>query len=391
MGLEGGRLEVFKCLTVLVGVIFLSKKWEIPKHTFVIFIWLFITTILYLLLIEFLSSSCGSGCYFGVLALKHHRCSFPRPIFPLVYLGILGGTYYIIARSSFRYIPGVYVNEMNKYASILAVSVGVILFLLTSFSDPGTVNSKNVSQYISAYSYDNILYVEKECPTCKIPKPARSKHCSICDRCIARFDHHCGWMNTCIGEKNTRYFMAFLLWHFLICLYGAIILVLILAGQLKERKIIFILTVYYGIEKSFYSLFPHVVQWLLDAHNTQMILIVFLIVISLLLAGFFGYHAQLCFTNTTTNEAFKWQEYLSWRRKVNEAQASAEALRAIIRAVDGEAKVPTGKCRNPFRRSPFQSDLAVKNNVYDRGIFRNALEILVPLSERRSFIHPKAC
>lgn len=198
-------------------------------------------------------------------------------------------------------------------------------------------------------------------------------------------------MNTCIGEKNTRYFMAFLLWHLLICLYGAIILALILAGQLKERRIIFILTAYYGVEKSFCSLFPHVVQWLLYTHNTQMLLIVFLVVISLLLAGFFGYHAQLCFTNTTTNETFKWQEYLSWRRKLNEAKASAEALRASIRAVNGEAEAPASKCGRWFRRSPFQSNLVVKNNVYNRGIFRNALEILVPLSERRSFLHPKAC
>jgi len=52
----------------------------------------------------------------------------------------------------------------------LAVAVGILLFLLTSFSDPGTVNTENVSQYISAYPYDNIIYSEKECSTCKIPK-----------------------------------------------------------------------------------------------------------------------------------------------------------------------------------------------------------------------------
>jgi len=52
----------------------------------------------------------------------------------------------------------------------LAVAVGIMLFLLTSFSDPGTVNAENVSHYISAYPYDNIIYSEKECSTCKIQK-----------------------------------------------------------------------------------------------------------------------------------------------------------------------------------------------------------------------------
>ncbi|KAM3705023.1 hypothetical protein ACJW31_03G049500 [Castanea mollissima] len=70
--------------------------------------------------------------------------------------------------------------------------------------------------------------------------PARSKHCRICDRCVARFDHHCGWMNNCIGEINTGYFMAFLLWHFLLCIYGAVTIGLILAGRLKELRVKYI-------------------------------------------------------------------------------------------------------------------------------------------------------
>lgn len=52
----------------------------------------------------------------------------------------------------------------------MAVGVGVVLFLLTSFSDPGTVTAKNVYQYISVYPYDNVIFSERECSTCKILK-----------------------------------------------------------------------------------------------------------------------------------------------------------------------------------------------------------------------------
>ena len=48
--------------------------------------------------------------------------------------------------------------------------------------------------------------------------------------------------NNCIGEKNTRYFMAFLLWHFLICLYGTVAIGLVLAGRLRELRVVDILT-----------------------------------------------------------------------------------------------------------------------------------------------------
>ena len=59
---------------------------------------------------------------------------------------------------------------LQVYTSLLAIGIGVLLFLLTSFSDPGTVKAENVSQYIPAYPYNNVIYSEKECSTCKIPK-----------------------------------------------------------------------------------------------------------------------------------------------------------------------------------------------------------------------------
>ena len=68
---------------------------------------------------------------------------------------------------------------------------------------------------------DKIKMDEKRiCRICQINQPFRMKHCHECEKCVATFDHHCPWMNTCIGEKNRPFFMVYLILQTLQVLLG---------------------------------------------------------------------------------------------------------------------------------------------------------------------------
>lgn len=69
------------------------------------------------------------------------------------------------------------------------------------------------------------------CQKCGLPKPARCHHCSICNKCHLRMDHHCPAVGVCVALKNTQPFMCLLRWgyvsvltHLISCVYGKIML-----------------------------------------------------------------------------------------------------------------------------------------------------------------------
>uniref|UniRef100_A0A803VTR6 Sorting nexin 9 n=2 Tax=Ficedula albicollis TaxID=59894 RepID=A0A803VTR6_FICAL len=124
-------------------------------------------------------------------------------------------------------------------------AIGGILFffvmgtlLRTSFSDPGVLpratpdeaadlerqigNTEDIANGSSSGGYrppprtkEVIINGQtvklKYCFTCKIFRPPRASHCSLCDNCVERFDHHCPWVGNCVGKRNYRFFYMFIL------------------------------------------------------------------------------------------------------------------------------------------------------------------------------------
>lgn len=62
------------------------------------------------------------------------------------------------------------------------------------------------------------------CTVCKGYKAPRSHHCRKCGLCVLKMDHHCPWINCCVGHANHGYFTTFLMFAVLGCFHASVVL-----------------------------------------------------------------------------------------------------------------------------------------------------------------------
>ena len=66
------------------------------------------------------------------------------------------------------------------------------------------------------------------CPFCKVINTPRSFHCQVCNKCVERFDHHCPWINNCVGQNN---YVRFYIYIILQALYLLSIIITLVSGK----------------------------------------------------------------------------------------------------------------------------------------------------------------
>lgn len=156
-------------------------------------------------------------------------------------------------------------NYFNVTFLHILLSLSLYSFFRATFSDPGMVplskskidfsaftssrgHEKDYPTMITSQSSGDESQSHEEnwamCRSCETYRPPRAQHCRKCKRCIRKHDHHCVWINNCVGEISRKFFVLFCMYTAVLCFHGfvqAIITLYINRHQIVAINLIFII------------------------------------------------------------------------------------------------------------------------------------------------------
>lgn len=310
----------------------------------------------------------------------------------------------LLGISEFMFLPPAWplLSTAQKVKGSLAVILPWIFFYLSAASDPGYISQFNHHDQMALYPYDfSIFYPGQTCRTCYFLKPARSKHCSICKRCISKFDHHCIFINNCVGYRNHHFFILLISTTALLTVYATYVGLSLLSASIQKELPIW---TFYGKGYT-WTQYGNILAWAFNKHLRIGAITLLCLLSSPLVLGLLVYHLYLIWAGTTTNETLKWsdlrsdmadgyafQRSLPIDRQKNERYESlsvqwpCESEHIITRSYDGRPPNPIIIGIGEWKRVWKLDDI---RNLYDLGFMKNLQDIFWPRCPNRRVDHMK--
>ena len=210
-------------------------------------------------------------------------------------------------------IPGLFNSEKSgkiaeqicTYVSLALCLASCCLFLVCVAIDPG-MHKRGKRRLIELMES---VDADAFCAFCEIVRSSSTRHCVICNRCVERYDHHCPWIDNCVGVRNHNYFLALLITLFLSFMESLVIYCF--ATSILWSQNVVKLCKTSPSERIMYDIVCDI-----ESESIRYISIGILIVASLLMLFCFVFSAILTFVHTTnyltaktTNERFGGNPY----------------------------------------------------------------------------------